>query len=199
MKTLIVSDLHLGSRNSQALAFSRFLHSRFDRLILNGDTVNNLNLKKLRPEHWKVISELRKTAQERELILIRGNHDYKKADDNPFGPQDVLATLLGVPFHEEYQLDVGFRRYLVLHGDRFDPTLSWPLITDAADACYNSVQKVNKKAAKWLKRKAKTLGGVVEFVKQRSVQYCAEPRTVQESSPVTRTMPRMSGSRTFIT
>ena len=67
--------------------------------------------------------------------------------------------------------EVGFRRYLVLHGDRFDPTLHWPILTDAADWCYHSVQKVNKKAAKWLKHQVKDLGGVIEFVKRRATQH----------------------------
>jgi UDP-2,3-diacylglucosamine pyrophosphatase LpxH len=86
-------------------------------------------------------------------------------------PSGVLPALLGVPFHDEYQLEMGNRHYLLLHGDRFDPTVHRPIITDAADWCYQTVQKVNRKAAKWLKRKVKKVGGVLEFVKRRSVQY----------------------------
>lgn len=171
MKTLILSDIHLGSRNSQAVLVSCVLRTDFDRLILNGDTVNSLNLKKLKPGHWQVVAQLREIARERELILIRGNHDGRRSGDTSFGPLDVLATLLGVPLHEEYRLKAGGREYLVLHGDCFDPTLSWPLLTDAADWCYHATQKLNKKAAKWLKRRVKRLGGVVEFVKRRSAHY----------------------------
>jgi UDP-2,3-diacylglucosamine pyrophosphatase LpxH len=171
MITLIVSDIHLGSRSSQAVLLSRLLETKFDRLILNGDTLNNLNLKKLKPKHWRLVDQLRDLARRREVILIRGNHDVTPAEEGVFGPMEVLATLLGVPLQEEYQLEVGSRRYLVLHGDRFDPTLNWPIITDAADWCYRAVQEVNKKAAKWLKRRAKKLGGVVAFVKRRAVQY----------------------------
>jgi UDP-2,3-diacylglucosamine pyrophosphatase LpxH len=172
MNTLIVSDIHLGSRNSRAPLLSRFLTAvAFDRLILNGDTINNLNLKKLKPKHWRLLDQLRDVARRRDLILIRGNHDGAHSEEKTFGPLDVLATLLGVPLNEEYPLDVGADRYLVLHGDRFDPTLNWPALTDAADWCYHGVQKLNKKAARWLKRRVKRLGGVVEFVKQRSVEY----------------------------
>ncbi len=171
MHTLIVSDIHLGSRNSQAALLSRLLQTNFDRLILNGDTVNNLNLKKLKPHHWRVIDQLREVARKREMILIRGNHDGQPSVSGGFGPLDVLATLLGVDLHEEYPLEAVGRRYLVLHGDRFDPTLSWPILTDAADWCYQATQKVNKKVAKWLKRRVKELGGVVEFVKRRSAVY----------------------------
>jgi hypothetical protein len=65
----------------------------------------------------------------------------------PFGPLHVLATLLAVPLHEEYRLSTPAGDYLVLHGDRFDPTLNWPILTDTADWCYGAVQKINKKAS----------------------------------------------------
>ncbi len=171
MITMVVSDLHLGSPNSQALQFSRFLDSDFDRLILNGDTINNLNFKKFKAKHWNIISSLREIAKKRELILIRGNHDGSPTEDSLFGSIDVLATILDVEIQEEYSLEVGDRRYLVLHGDCFDPTLNWPILTDTADWCYHAAQKVNKKAAKWLKRRVKKMGGAIEFVKRRSVQY----------------------------
>src|SRR6202011_5769885 len=115
----------------------------------------NLNFKKLKAKHWNAFSQLRDIAKKRELILIRGNHDAPIVNAELFGPLDVLATLLGVPLHEEYRLSIGGRDYLVLHGDRFDPTLHWPILTDAADWCYQTTQKLNKKAARWLKRRVK--------------------------------------------
>ncbi len=171
MKTLIVSDIHLGTRNCQAGPLSRLLETDFDRLILNGDTVNSLNFTKMKARHWRVIGRLRGIARSRELILIQGNHDGKPCPKSDFGPLDVLAGLLGVPLEREYQLEINAGRYLVLHGDAFDPTLNWPILTDTADWCYRAVQEVNKKAAKWLKARVKRLGGVIEFVKRRSVQY----------------------------
>ena len=174
MTTLIVSDIHLGSRNSQTGLLSRLLQTEFDRLILNGDIINNLNLKKFKARHWRLIHQLREIGRHRELILIRGNHDGTPHGGPDFGPLRVLPALLDVPFQEEYQLTAGGRRYLILHGDRFDPTLHWPLLTDAADWCYQATQKVNKKAARWLKRRVKHLGGVVGFVKRQSVQYARQ-------------------------
>jgi UDP-2,3-diacylglucosamine pyrophosphatase LpxH len=171
MKTVIVSDIHLGSKNSQAAWLSQLLNTDFDRLIVNGDTINNLNLKKLRDPHWALLDQLRRIGIERELILIRGNHDGRVTRREGLCPSGVLPALVGVPMHDEYQLEMGNRHYLLLHGDRFDPTVHRPIITDTADWCYQTVQKVNKKAAKWLKRKVKKLGGVLEFVKRRSVQY----------------------------
>src|SRR5260370_11838295 len=83
----------------------------------------------------------------------------------------VWAFFLAGEIREKFSGKVGARRYLVLHGDRFDPTLNWPLLTDTADWCYHAAQKINKKAAKWLKKRVKKLGGVVEFVKRRSAHH----------------------------
>jgi UDP-2,3-diacylglucosamine pyrophosphatase LpxH len=175
MRTLIISDLHLGSKNCHAAQVLNLLdEERYDRLILNGDIINNLNLRKLTPSHWGVIDRLRREARSRDLILVRGNHDHDPryfTNGRGFGAFDVLPTLLGVPMVEEYTLDVGGRPYLVLHGDRFDPTLRYPAVTEMADWCYHLSQKVNHKLAKWLKKKSKRWGGILEFVRFQSVGH----------------------------
>jgi UDP-2,3-diacylglucosamine pyrophosphatase LpxH len=192
MRTLILSDLHLGSRNCHAPEVLDVLdRESYDRLILNGDTLNSINLRKLQVEHWHVIDRLRHLARSRELILVRGNHDYAlpaparrngngHANGNGhgvggngqgFGPYGVLPALLGVPMVEEYRLDIGGRPYLVLHGDCFDPTLHYPLVSEMADWCYQLSQKISKKLAKWLKKKSKRWGGVLEWVRCQSAAY----------------------------
>lgn len=172
MITLIVSDVHLGSKHCFADFLSCLLHKiPFDRLILNGDTIQNLNLKKLKSRHWHILGQLREIARQRELILIRGNHEGPADDSCSFGPLDVLGTLLGVEMREEFHLQARGRRYLVTHGDRFDPTVRWPLVTDAAEWCYHATRKLHKKSARWLKQKVKKLGGVVEFVKRGTAEY----------------------------
>src|SRR5262249_42790438 len=115
----------------------------------------------------------------RELVLLRGNHDHDEPANgvsgvngrNGFGQRDVLPTLLGVPMQEEYKLEVGGRRYLVLHGDRFDPTLNYPVVTEVAEWCYQLSQKMNRKLAKWLKKKSKRWGGVLEWVRCQSAAH----------------------------
>jgi len=169
--TLIISDVHLGSRHCHPVLLSQLLQTEFDRLILNGDTVNSLNLKKLKPKHWAVVGRLREIARKRDLVLIRGNHDGLHLEGQPFGPLDVLATLLGVELHEEYRLETDQGPYLVLHGDQFDPTLNWPVLTDAAGWCYRATGKVSKKAARWLKERARRMGGAVEVVKWKAAAY----------------------------
>jgi UDP-2,3-diacylglucosamine pyrophosphatase LpxH len=188
MRTLVLSDLHLGNKNCHAEQILEVLQREpCERLILNGDTVNNLNLRKLRAKHWAVLDRLRALARSRELILVRGNHDHDvrhqvinrngqangngNGNGHPFGAHDVLPALLGVPMVEDYTLELGGRRYLVMHGDRFDPLLNYHVMSDMAEWCYQVSQKVNKKLAKWLKKKSKKWGGVLEIVRSQSVVH----------------------------
>src|SRR5579859_5330350 len=126
MKTLILSDLHLGSKHSHTRQILEILEREsFDRLILNGDTIHSLNLRKFKIGHWRVLDRLRSLVRSREVILLRGNHDHEEFNpEDGFGSRGVLPALLGVPMVEEYQLKVGDQSYLVLHGDRFDPILN---------------------------------------------------------------------------
>ena len=195
MRTLIISDIHLGSRHTNVTLLNEMLDREpFDRLILNGDTIHSVNLRKLNGAHWALLNRFRKLARSRELILIRGNHDHE-ADHVPYhlantngangtatsngngaaehdiGTVSVLPGLLEVPMREDYRLDVDGEPYLVLHGDRFDPTLNYPMVTEAACVCYQLTTRVNKKLAKWLKKKSKRWSGVLQFVRGQSVLH----------------------------
>ena len=113
-RTVIVSDLHLGACNSQTAALSDLLHTEFDRLILNGDTLDHLNLRRYRANHWAVLEQLKRVAKEREVVLLRGNHEgLKHGRAMSYGPLDVLAEILDLPMREEFELWVGRRRYVV--------------------------------------------------------------------------------------
>lgn len=173
MRTLILSDLHLGSKNSHTHQILDVLNRELcDRVILNGDTINSLNLRKFKDRHWRVLDKLRQMTKSREAVLIRGNHDCDcHANGNGFGGHEVLPSLLGIPMLEEYTLQLGSRSYLVLHGDRFDPTLNYKVVSEMAGWCYDVSQKVNKKLAKWLKKKSKRWTGVLEWVRAQSVEH----------------------------
>jgi UDP-2,3-diacylglucosamine pyrophosphatase LpxH len=148
------------------------LQAPFERLILNGDTFHGMNFKKYMTRHWRVLGQLREIARKRELILLRGNHEGpSRTDEFAFGPLDVVSNLIGVEIQEEYHLTVAGKRYLLLHGDRFDPTVHWPVVSDAAEWCYRATKKIHKKSARWLKERVKKAGGVVEFVKRGAAEY----------------------------
>jgi UDP-2,3-diacylglucosamine pyrophosphatase LpxH len=172
--TLIVSDIHLGAHNSQRQSLLGLLQTPFERLILNGDTVDNLNLKRFGPDDWAVLTTLQEVAQERELILIRGNHEGTPDGRGRLGPLDVLSRLLKVPLQEEYPLSVGRRRYLVLHGDQFDSTMNLTRVGYAAEGFYKLVQRWSRPTARWLKSCVKHYCGVVGSVQRGAIEYARQ-------------------------
>ena len=178
MRTLILSDIHLGTRNCRAeQVLEALTRMPFDRLILNGDTINSVNLRKLTPRHWEVVDKLRQLGRNREVILVRGNHDCEpslRRNGHAFNTEDVLPTLLGVRMVEDYRLELEGTPYLVLHGDRFDPTVKVPIILDVADWCYQASQKISKKLARWLKKKSKRWGGFLDCVRRKSAAFARE-------------------------
>ena len=174
MTTIIISDIHLGARNNRTDLLADLLKQDFDRLILNGDTLDSLDFRKFRSGDWRVFDQLRKIALEKELVLIRGNHDAKGCDADGFGPQNVLADLLGTELLEDYELWVGGDRYLVLHGDRFDRTMNLTWVGDAADWFYRQTQRGSKMVAHALKASVKQFGGVVTSVQGGAVGHARE-------------------------
>lgn len=177
MRTLILSDIHLGSKHCNTVLLNEVLdHEPFDRLILNGDTLHNVNLRKLTPAHWALLERFRQIGRSRELVLIRGNHDHE-IDFCPVQRADRLSTgrvlpaMLEVPMLEQYELRIAGEPYPVLHGDRFDPTMNYPMVTEVAYLCYQFTTKVSKKFAKWLKRKSKRWGGILEMVRIQSIAF----------------------------
>src|SRR5215470_7372822 len=110
LDAIILSDLHLGSSNCQAKSLCHFLQQIADerfataRLILNGDVFDSIDFRRLKKNHWKVLSLIRKLSDHLEIIWICGNHD---------GSAEVVSHLLGVTVAEEYVLVSRDQRILV--------------------------------------------------------------------------------------
>src|SRR5437870_3459697 len=105
MRTLILSDIHLGSRHCNHQLIAEVLdRETFDRIILNGDTIHNVNFKKFTEPHWALLERFRQLGKERELILIRGNHDhepdYFHNRNKVLTTGHILPALLEVPMRE---------------------------------------------------------------------------------------------------
>ena len=118
--TIILSDLHLGSEVSRASAALRMLKSAsFNRLILLGDIFSDLNFGRLKKEHWKVLSYIRKLSnpkREVEVVWVEGNHDH--------GLSDVMSHLVGIRVYQEYMWEFDGIRHLAIHGHQFDRFLT---------------------------------------------------------------------------
>src|SRR5262245_12471988 len=118
-KTIIVSDVHLGTPDCKAEQVNHFLSSaRCHRLILNGDIIDGWRLGRSgrwTEQHTRFVRLILDKVQlrETEVVYLRGNHD------------GFLNTFLPLCFgqirvQEDYEWDTEFGRYLVLHGDSLD-------------------------------------------------------------------------------
>ena len=168
---VVISDLHLGSDNCRAKALVQFLEAVRDgrlgtkRLFLNGDVFDSIDFRRLKKQHWKVLSLLRKLSDEIEITWINGNHD---------GPADIVSHLLGVEVVDEVALVSGDQRVLLLHGHRFDEFIErYPVTSKLADGVYRLLQWLDKShtVARQAKSKSKIFLRCVEKVQQLSVQY----------------------------
>lgn len=119
VRTLWVSDVHLGYPGARADALLEFIRAmRCDTLYLVGDIIDFWSLKKRR--HWPqahndvVRSLLGKAKHDTRVVYVPGNHDAVV--------RDYVGLALGnVEIHDRIIHEtVDGRRLLVLHGDQFD-------------------------------------------------------------------------------
>ena len=121
-RAIFISDLHLGTRRAQSdqlLDFLRRTESQY--LYIVGDLIDSWSLKR----HWywdqkqnDVIQKLlRKARKGTRVVYIPGNHDenFRQFCGHRFGRLAVLE--------ETVHVSAQGKRYLVLHGDKFDSVI----------------------------------------------------------------------------
>jgi UDP-2,3-diacylglucosamine pyrophosphatase LpxH len=122
VRALFISDLHLGTRACQAEPLLDLLQCcEADLIYLVGDVVDGWRLKAR--WHWPrshddiVRCLLRKQQDGTHIIYIPGNHDE-------FLRHSIGLHLGGIEVADQaVHPAADGRRYLVVHGDRFDPAL----------------------------------------------------------------------------
>jgi UDP-2,3-diacylglucosamine pyrophosphatase LpxH len=119
VRTLFLSDIHLGTRGCQADRLLDFLrHYEAETIYLVGDIVDGWQLKSgwYWPQlHNDVVQKLLRQARKGACLrYIPGNHDEFLRDyyGTHFGGIEVLEDAL--------HLSADGKRYLVIHGDLFD-------------------------------------------------------------------------------
>lgn len=169
--SIIISDLHLGSEVCQARLIEKFLLKIKNQelvakeLILNGDVFDSWDFRRLKKNHWGVLSLLRSLSDKMHIIWINGNHD---------GPAEIVSHLLGVDVAEEYIFESGGKKIIALHGHRFDSFISdHPLVTKIADYFYRWMQKIDKSFywARCAKKASKTFLRCTEKIEARAINY----------------------------
>lgn len=124
MRTLFISDVHIGCRHAQAEAFLEFLSEIWpERLYIVGDFVDGWRLKRnwsWSPTYNQILSRLLQLAEMgTQVYYCPGNHD------NFLRGFPALAELSkGYQFLEiadEFVCELADgRRFAVIHGDQFD-------------------------------------------------------------------------------
>jgi UDP-2,3-diacylglucosamine pyrophosphatase LpxH len=151
VRSVILSDVHLGTPHSKADEATHFLkHVRCERLVLNGDIIDGWRLSrdgKWTKAHTRFIRRVLTMVQKRDtdIIYLRGNHD------------DFLARLLPMQFErislvEDFVLETAQGRYLVLHGDVFDGVVkNMAFLAHIGDMGYALMLRLNR-VYNWFRR-----------------------------------------------
>jgi UDP-2,3-diacylglucosamine pyrophosphatase LpxH len=119
VRTMFLSDIHLGTKGCQAEKLLDFMrHYDADTVYLVGDIVDGWQLKSswYWPQaHNDIVQKLlRKARKGARLLYIPGNHDEFLRDyyGTHFGGIEVVEDAV--------HIGVDGKRYLVIHGDLFD-------------------------------------------------------------------------------
>ena len=150
-RTVVLSDIHLGTKYSKVVEVGNFLSSvDCSRLIFNGDTVDGWQLKRNDYAYWGVEQArffriVLKMVEKHgtEVYFLRGNHDdfMNKIIPMQMGQINILKDM---------ELESGGRKYFVTHGDVFDSITSdmgW--LARLGDVIYNILLKINVLYNRW--------------------------------------------------
>ena len=175
--TLIISDIHLGSEVARPENVKTMLKEYyFKRLILLGDIFDDLNFRRLKKEHWELLSYIRKLSnprRETEVIWVEGNHDE--------GLTDVMSHLIGLEVQKEVFWEINGTKFLAIHGNQFDRFLNENIIISGiASYVYGKLQKIGRqkqtvaryvktKSKGWLRLANKVAAGAAEYARQKKV------------------------------
>ncbi|MCL1824918.1 MAG: UDP-2,3-diacylglucosamine diphosphatase [Betaproteobacteria bacterium] len=168
VRAVFLSDVHLGTRASQAERLLDFLREHPAKwLFLVGDIIDFWAMR--RSIHWSAAQNtvvqkvLRRARQGEEVIFIPGNHD------------EALRDYLGVVFggihieREWVHCTIDGRRFLLVHGDEFDQvTCHHKWVSVLGDIAYDMLVRVNLWLS-WWRRKLGISGywSLAGFVKRK--------------------------------
>jgi UDP-2,3-diacylglucosamine pyrophosphatase LpxH len=144
VRTVWISDLHLGTPGCQAAALLAFLkHVECDTLYLVGDIIDGWQLRRAwywPQAHNDVVQKLlRKARKGTRVIFVPGNHDEfaRKYVQHNFGGVEVVDEWI----HET----ADGRKLWVIHGDLFDGVIQcakW--LAHVGDSMYEFTLKLNR-------------------------------------------------------
>lgn len=166
-KTLWLSDLHLGSRNAKARMATDFLErTSFETLYLVGD-IFDFHVKR-RSWFWSkdcenFVSKVRElSASGIKVFYLPGNHDENLRVMNG-------GTLYGIQLENELtHITSDNRRFLVTHGDQFEPLAKSESPGDRIGECfYDTLMTLDRCYCLYLSALKRPHWSLAKFVKHR--------------------------------
>ncbi|MBN2634218.1 MAG: UDP-2,3-diacylglucosamine diphosphatase [Bacteroidales bacterium] len=172
--TIVISDVHLGTKSSKAKELLEFLKSSScNTLILNGDIIDGWRLQKSgkwEKQHTSLLKYLIKLIDKKQtnIIYLRGNHDDFLEKILPF--QFISLSILREYYHISNE-----KKYLVIHGDIFDHITSnvrW--LAKLGDLGYTILLMINKVYNNRRLKRGKSYYSISKVIKhkvKRAVSY----------------------------
>lgn len=167
-RTIVLSDIHLGSSGSKAKEVSTFLkQNTCQTLILNGDIIDGWQLRKYgvwKKKHTAFFRAVLKLVDKHKtkVIYIRGNHD-------DFLDQ-IVPLVIGKQFQirHDYILQSGSKKFYVTHGDVFDSiTTNMKWLAHLGDIGYTFLLWLNKIYNKYRENRGLPYFSLSQVIKQK--------------------------------
>ncbi len=157
VRSIFISDLHLGTRACQAGRLLDFLRAyESQHLYLVGDIIDFWAMGRSiqwSPAHNTVVQKiLRRARHGEQVVLIPGNHDeaLREYDGMTFG--NILVR------HEWQHVTADGRKLLLIHGDQFDQVvLHHRWVAVLGDVAYDLLVGLNAWLS-WLRRTLRIAG-----------------------------------------
>lgn len=177
-RSIFISDVHLGTKHSRVEKLIEFLkENESENLFIVGDFIDGWALK--RKWYWNsnhnllIQKILRKSRKGTRVIYLPGNHDEFLREFLLF--QDFG----GIEFVDDYvHTTANGKKYLVIHGDRFDGMLnSMSFISKFGSWIYDVILDINLLYNKIRRKMGFGYWSLSHYLKmnaKQAVEYCCK-------------------------
>jgi UDP-2,3-diacylglucosamine pyrophosphatase LpxH len=179
-KTIVISDVHLGTRGSKAKEVSRFLKQySCENLILNGDIIDGWQLKKSgswKRKHTRFFNRVLKMIENNntKVFYLRGNHD-------DFLDQILPLQIGNLSIQNDMIYESKGKKFFITHGDVFDSvTSNFRWIAYLGDIGYTFLLWLNRQVNYQRRKKGLSYFSLSQYIKGKvksAVSYIDEYET----------------------